>query len=413
MKILLANKFYYPRGGPETVMLQQEQHLKEIGHQVIPFAMQDERNLSSEYGDYFVSNVDYHQMNGSPIKNAKIALKMIYSSEAKQKLEQLLQLTRPQIAHLHNIYHQISPSILGVLKRRRIPVVMTLHDFKLVCPNYSFYRDGHNCEECQGRKFYKVVQHRCIQNSRLKSFVCAVEGYWHNWTQTYSDKVDKFIALSRFSLNKFIQYGLPEDKLVLLPNGLELKEYEPSYQPGGYVLFAGRLNQKYGVFTLLDAARSLPEISFHLAGNGEDEEKVKHFVEEKKLGNVKLLGFLSPEELKQEISRSRFVVFPTIIYHNCPMVILEAFALGKPVVASDLGSIPELVEKNVTGLLCETGSVSGLAEHIQNLYRQPQLVRELGKNAREKVENNFSAENYYPRLLQLYEELLQRRINDN
>jgi len=413
MKILLANKFYYPRGGPETVMLQQEKHLKKMGHEVIPFAMQDERNLGSEYSHYFVSNVDYHQMNGSPVRNARIALNMIYSSEAKQKLERLLELTRPEIAHLHNIYHQISPSILKVLKKRNIPVVMTLHDFKLVCPNYSFYRDGQNCEECRGKRFYKTVQHRCIQNSRLKSLVCAVEGYWHNWTQTYSDNVDKFIALSRFSLNKFIQYGLPEDKLTLLPNGLELKEYKPSYQPGNYVLFVGRLNQKYGIFTLLEAARRLPEISFHLAGNGEDEEKVKSFIEENNLGNVKLLGYLCPEKLKLEISKCRFVVFPTTIYHNCPMVILEAFALGKPVVASNLGSIPELVEKNVAGLLCETGSVSDLAEQIQNLYQQPQLVRELGKNARNKIEKDHSASNYYFRLLRLYQELLPGRINDN
>jgi glycosyltransferase involved in cell wall biosynthesis len=413
MKILLANKFYYPRGGPETVMLQQEKHLKKMGHEVIPFAMQDERNLGSEYSHYFVSKVDYQQMNGSPLGNARIAMNMIYSSEAKHKLEQLLELTRPEIAHLHNIYHQISPSILKALKKRKIPIVMTLHDFKLVCPNYSFYRDGQNCEECQGRKFYKAVQHRCIQNSRLKSLVCAVEGYWHNWTGTYSNDVDRFIVLSRFSLNKFIQYGLPEDKLALLPNGLELKEYKPSFQPGDYVLFAGRLNQKYGVFTLLEAARSLPEISFRLAGNGEDEEKVKKFVEERKLGNVKLLGFLSPEKLKQEISKCRFVVFPATIYHNCPMVILEAFALGKPVVASDIGSIPELVEKNVSGLLFETGSVSGLADQIVILYNQPKLVRELGQNAREKVERDYSAINYYPRLLQLYQELLPRRINDN
>src|SRR3990170_3374023 len=236
MKILLANKFYYPRGGPETVMLQQEKHLKALGHQVIPFAMQDEKNLGSDFSQYFVSSVDYHRLNGSWWGNSKTALKMIYSPESKGKIEQLLDLTNPDIAHLHNIYHQISPSILKSFKKRNIPVVMTLHDFKLVCPNYSFYREGQNCEECQGRRFYKAVQHRCIQNSRLKSLVCAAEGYFHAWTRTYTDNVNLFIALSRFSLNRFIQYGLPEDKLSLLPNGLELKEYKPSYQPGDYVL---------------------------------------------------------------------------------------------------------------------------------------------------------------------------------
>ncbi len=414
MKILLANKFYYPRGGPETVIFQQEKYLRQLGHEVIPFAMQDERNLSSEYSDFFVSNVDYRQMNGSPVENAKIALKMIYSSEAKNKIEQLLDSAKPEIAHLHNIYHQISPSILGALKKRDIPVVMTLHDFKLVCPNYSFYRQGNNCEECQGRKFYRAVQHRCIQNSRLKSLVCAAEGYWHLWNRTYLDNVDKFIALSRFSLNKFVEYGLPEEKLVYLPNCLELSEFKPSYKNKGYILFVGRLNQKYGIFTLLKAAEQLPQVDFHIAGNGEDETEIQKIVREKKLTNIKLLGFLPPEQLGKEMAESSFIVFPNTIYHNCPMVILEAFALGKPVVASNLGSIPELVEKNVTGLLFETESVSELADQILKLYSQPRLVRELGENARKKAERDFSTEKYYPRLLGLYQNLLQRRlIHDN
>ncbi|OGC89010.1 MAG: hypothetical protein A2142_07140 [candidate division Zixibacteria bacterium RBG_16_48_11] len=413
MKILLANKFYYPRGGPETVMLQQEKHLKALGHQVIPFAMQDEKNLSSDYSRYFVSSVDYHSLNGSWWGNSKTALKMIYSPESKGKIEQLLDFSKPDIAHLHNIYHQISPSVLKPFKKRNIPVVMTLHDFKLVCPNYSFYREGQNCEECQGRRFYKAVQHRCIQNSRLKSLVCAAEGYFHSWARTYTDNVNLFIALSQFSRQKFIDYGLPAEKVICLPNCLDLREYRPNYDHSGFVLFAGRLNQKYGISTLLEAARLLPQISFKIAGTGEEEAGAKNFVREKELNNVEFLGFLNPEQLKQVMSESYFTVFPTTMYHNCPMAILEAFALGKPVLASDLGSLPELVKNNENGLLFETKSVRDLTDKILKLYRQPQVVREYGEKARRMIEQEFSAEKYYPKLMQIYQKLVTGNRNDN
>ncbi|OGV96711.1 hypothetical protein A2W24_04440 [Microgenomates group bacterium RBG_16_45_19] len=413
MKILIVNKFFYPRGGPETVMFQQMKHLQSLGHEVIPFAMQDERNLETEYSRHFVSNVDYHQINGSPVKNARIALKMIYSAEAKQKIERLLDETKPNIAHLHNIYHQISPSILGALNRRKIPVVMTLHDFKLLCPSYSFYRDGHNCEECAGRRFYRAVQHRCIQDSRLKSLVCALEGYYHRWLGTYLENVNQFIALSRFSQKKFIEYGLPEKKVFSLPNCLDVWDYIPDYKKKGYVLFAGRLNQRYGVFALLEAASQLPQIEIRIAGTGEEEEKARKFVEEKQLKNVRFVGQLAPLQLRQSMSESYFMVFPSTVYHNCPMVILESFALGKPVIATNLGSVPELVRNNSTGLLFETRSVRDLVDKLKRLYQDPHKVREYGKNARKLVEEKYSTEKYYPRLLGLYQKLLDRSRYDN
>ncbi|MCI0531981.1 MAG: glycosyltransferase family 4 protein [candidate division Zixibacteria bacterium] len=408
MKILLAHKFYYPRGGPESVILQQESMLQRMGHTVIPFAMQDEKNLESAYSSHFVPAVDYHQGGYSVPEKLKTAKSMIYSHLSRAKIERLLDIEKPEIAHLHNIYHQISPSIISALKSRNIPVVMTLHDFKLVCPNYSFFRDGKNCEECQGKHFYKAVLHRCVQNSRLKSLVCSLEGYWHGWMKTYSGQIDMFITLSKFANDKFAQYGLPEAKLVRLPNCLDLQEYQPAYVNKNFVLFIGRLNQKYGIFHLLQSAARLPEISFKIAGNGEEEAAARTLAQELNLKNVEFLGFLNQEKLKQTITDSGFIVFPALLYHHSPMAILEAFALGKPAVASNLGSLPELVEEGKTGFLVETDSVSDLSDKIKRLHDRPELVRKFGENARAKMEKDHSAREYYPKLVGLYQKILTR-----
>lgn len=407
MKILFVNKFYHESGGPERVMFQEKSYLEKLNWEVIPFSMKHPLNVGISYSRYFVSNANYNGSN-SLLNKTKMALNIFYSREAKKKMELLLNEEKPDIAHLHNIYHQISPSILPVLKKNNIPVVMTLHDFKLVCPNYTFLRDGKPCEYCYGKHFYKAIIHRCVKNSYWASLVCALEMYFHRFFRIYKEFVDVFIVLSEFSKEKMIQYGIPPEKLVLLPNYVDLPSNGSQKNLGKYVLFSGRLSEKNGIFTLIRAMEKTKEIPLVVAGEGELLSDLKGYVKEKQLNNVTFMGFLNGEKLKQTIGNSLFTVFPAICYHNCPMSILESFAFGKPVVGSNLGSIPELIEDGVDGLLFESKDVEDLTEKIGYLYRHPLLAQKMGISARKKIEEKYSKEEYYEKLLGLYDTLVKK-----
>jgi len=409
MKILMANKFYHPAGGPEEVLLETSEYLRSMGHMVIPFSMQHPRNLKTKYEKYFVSNVDYNNHSRLPWNSARITLRIIFNSEAKRKMDQLIEDTQPDIAHLHNIYHQLSPSILLSLKKHNIPVVMTLHDFKLVCPNHTFMRQEKPCEECQGKYFHKAIRYRCVKDSYVKSAICALEMYIHKVNQTYIKTVDCFLALSRFAQRKLIQYGLPKEKVKYLPNYVEVPVYKTNSTKERYILFLGTLSDKNGIFNLVKAMRNLPPIKLKVAGEGEQETFIRDYIGKNRMDNVEMVGFLSGEKLKRTIANCSFLVFPNNCYHNCPMSILQSFACGKPVIGSNLGSVPELVEDGETGLLFESSNEMDLVEKIRYLYANPETVKKMGQNAQRKVEEDYSAEKYYPRLLQIYEELIPKR----
>ncbi|MDP3024957.1 MAG: glycosyltransferase family 4 protein [candidate division Zixibacteria bacterium] len=405
MKILFVNKYYHPSGGPETVMLQSKEKLESLGNEVILFSMQHPRNLETCYSKYFVCNADYNNSN-SFFNKAKMSLNIFYSLEAKKKMELLLEEEKPDLAHLHNIYHQISPSILPVLKKKGVPVVMTLHDFKLVCPNYTFLRKGDPCESCEGKHFYRAVIHKCVKNSYWKSLVCAVEMYLHKILRIY-ESVDRFIVLSQFSKERFISYGLPEDKLTFLPNYIEIPSLPKSEAQERYILFFGRLSDKNGIFTLIKAMKRLLEIKLLVLGEGEQKELIQNYIRENKMENVQILGFKKGEELRKLIRESSFTVFPNHYYHLCPMTILESFGFGKPVIGSNLGSVPELIEDGVNGLLFEPKNVDDLADKIRYLFHHPLLAEKMGISARKKVEEKYSEEEYYKKLLGLYDSLIK------
>jgi glycosyltransferase involved in cell wall biosynthesis len=406
MKILFVNKYYHPSGGPEKVLLQSKERLESLGDKVILFSMQHPRNLKTPYSRYFVCNVDY---NGSSsfLDKTRMAWNMFYSLEAKKKMELLLNEEKPDLAHLHNIYHQISPSILPVLKKKGIPVIMTLHDFKLLCPNYTFLRNGEPCESCEGKHFYKATIHKCVKNSYWKSLICSLEMYFHRFLKIYQNCVDAFIVLSEFSKEKMIRYGIPEEKLFLLPNYIESPSNGKEKTLGEYALFLGRLSEKNGVSTLVQAMEKLKEVPLVVAGEGELEPRLREFVRARNMDNVTFAGFLKGTKLEQMMENCLFTVLPAICYHNCPMSILESFSHCKPVIGSNLGSIPELIEDGIDGLLFEPKNVGDLADKIRYLYHHPLLAEKMGIAAREKVEEKYSEEEYYKKLLSLYDGLIK------
>lgn len=400
MKILLINKFFFVKGGSETSLFDTAAILEKNGHTVSFFAMAHPENRASSCTKYFVSHVDYDNSR-SLSGTMKASFRLLYSWEARKKLERLLEEEKPDMAHLHNIHHQISPSILHTLKKHDLPIVLTLHDYKMVCPVYTLMLKGHICEKCRRGKFYHCFVHRCCKNSLAKSLLNTTEMYLHHNLLHIYDLVDVFISPSEFLKNKLLDMGF-KGKIVLLPNIIDPVRFEPSFSwEKNRIIYFGRLSREKGIFTLLQAIEDLP-IECQLFGEGPEKEKILQWIATKKMANVKLCGYVPQERLKEEVRKAMFVVLPSEWYENNPLSVLESFALGKPVIGSRIGGIPELVKDGKTGLTFEAGSAGELRKNILYLLDNSEKIRGLGKNARRYIEKNYTPEIHYRELMKIY-----------
>jgi len=406
VKVLLVNKYFYLKGGPERHIFKINKILQAKGHQAIPFSMQDERNEPTPYAKYFVSKVDF---NSSMSLRDKLRMipRVIYFLEAKRKIEALIRKVKPDIAHLHNIAHQISPSVLHSLKKFDLPVIQTLHDYKLICPTYNMVARGRICERCKGHQYYQAVLQRCNKGSFSFSLLNCVEMYLHKFLRIYERNVDFFIAPSDFLRNKVIEFGINGGKIFHIPTFVDSREYSPQYNGDNYFVYFGRVSQEKGLSTLVEAMKTVRASKLLIIGEGELKNSLEGYTSQKSISDIKFLGHLSSERLKSVVRSSRFVVLPSEWYENCPASILEAFALGKPVIGSNIGGIPELIEDGVDGLLFEPGNSEELSEKIAYLISRPQLREQMGKNARKKVEEKYNPEVYYQSLMGIYQKLLR------
>jgi glycosyltransferase involved in cell wall biosynthesis len=401
--LLSINNYYYRRGGAEVVFLEQNKILEKLGWTVIPFSMKHAQNESTEWQNYFVNEIEYGATYGWR-NNFINALKIIYSWEAKNKLQSLIDTIKPDIAHLHNVYHHLSPSILPLLKKNGIPTVMTLHDLKLLCPAYSMLNSKGICEQCKGGHIYNVVINKCMKQSLPLSTLIFSESLVHRLSKIYNKNIDMFILPSKFYLNKFIEWGWAPNRLIHIPNFVDTHMLKPNYQPGKYFVFFGRLSKEKGLKTLIHAANEA-NVALKIIGSGPQEEELKILAAS--LGaNVTFLGFQTGEALHKAISHARAVVLPSEWYENAPMSILESYALGKPVIGANIGGIPELIRENETGTLFESAKVESLSNSlIQIKDIKDSAVVEMGKTARQLVENEYDTKNYSKRLQNLYSRL--------
>lgn len=406
MKILQINKFYYLMGGVEHVFFDTVRLLKDRGNDVMLFSMHDSRNIPSDYEQYFVSNIDYEKKG---IKN-KIgaSLRLLYYFEAKKNIESLIRREKPDVAHIHNIYHQISPSILHSLKKFNIPVVMTLHDYKLVCSSYALLAHRRICEACKEGRYYNCLLNKCVKNSYLKSLLGTIEMYLHHNILSIYDLVDLFIAPSQFLKNKIKEMGF-KGEVVYLPNFVKVKDYKPCYEwrENSFVYF-GRLSREKGLFTLLDAAKNIDGVNLKIIGDGPLREKLEKKIRIENINNVNMLGHKNGEDLKEEICKSLFVVLPSGGYENNPRSLIEAFCLGKPAIGSRIGGIPELVIDNVTGLTFEPGDSADLSEKIVRLLNNRSEIIRMGKKAREFAEKEFDEDLHYERLIGVHKKAINK-----
>ena len=408
MEILLINKFFYLKGGVETVFFQERDFLKNTGHKVIDFSMHHPENFPSEYTDYFVSNVNYHVgSKGDKInflEKSRIAIDFVHNREAVKKLLALIKKEKPVIAHLHNVYHQITPSIITVLKNAGIKVVLTLHDYKLICPTYLMINNKNAiCNKCQGKYFIQATINRCQEGSLLKSLLLSAEGYWHRWANSY-EKVDLILSPSKFLADLVAKYRIDTGRIKVLHNGIDINKYKLSEEDGGYAICFGRISREKGVETLLQAHRLLlNKFYLKIVGTGPLMEEL-----EQRYSGVEFTGYKAGEELKELIKRASFVVVPSEVYENCSMSVLESMALGKPVIGSKIGGIPEQIEDGKTGFLFEMGNADELAEKMMVLASDKELRKEMGRAARGKLERKYALDAHCKKLIEIYEELLSK-----
>jgi len=409
--ILLANKFFYLNGGSETVFFQEREFLKGQGLKVIDFSMQHPNNFDSDYAEFFVANVDYSAAHKGFGQRIKMAKDFISNPEAVRKIQALITQERPALAHLHNIYHQLTPSIIPILRDRGVKVILTLHDYKLICPSYAMLNNGAICSQCQGRHFWKAAKNRCLDGSLFKSLLLSCEAYWHFWAKSY-EAVDLFISPSRFLADMVSQSRLKGKRVFILPNGIDLQRYLPSGKDEGYILYFGRLSKEKGIETLLKAyTQYLSTSSFPLRiiGTGPLESVLRSKYQNTGQ-KVEFCGYKFGEELRKYIDAASLVVVPSEWNENCSMVVLESMAMGKPVIASRIGGLPEQIEDGETGHLFEMGNAEDLAAKMEELMRRPSLRRQMGQKAREKAEREYSLERHCLALLKIYDEVLEGNL---
>jgi glycosyltransferase involved in cell wall biosynthesis len=398
MKIVLANKYYFLKGGAERALFDMRDLLIRHGHEPVPFAMQDARNVQTEWSRFFVSPVDTSRVRFT-LAGIRTAGRMIYSFEAKRKFAALLDAARPDLVHLHNIYHQISPSILSEAKKRGLPVVMTAHDYKLIAPNYSLFHDGAICERTKPHHFWRAVGHRCVKDSRIASALAATEMSLQSALGLWRNGIDLVIAPSRFVQALLAEYGIDENKIVHVPHFIEASSWIPA-EGGNYALYVGRLSSEKGVDALIRAAANARDIPVHVVGTGPDEARLKNLAAEFGASNVVFRGFLDGSALRAEYAGARFVVVPSVWYEVFGLVVLEAYAAGKPVIVSQIGGLPELVKDGETGLYATAGDTKDLVEQMRALWDEPVLAAQMGRAGRARVERDFTPEEHYRRLME-------------
>lgn len=401
-KLLNLNSYHYRRGGADVVYLDHAALLAQRGWQNAFMAMHHPQNEPSEWSRFFVDEIQYGSSYGAAQK-VVMAGKIIYSLEARRKLAALLREFRPDVAHAHNLYHHLSPSVLSLLHAEGIPTVMTAHDLKLACPSHEMLVNGQICERCKGGRFIHCVTNRCIKGSTALSALVALESAVHRLAGLYSGNLSRIVVPSQFLGDKLVEWGVPRELICHIPNAVDISGFEPVRDAGRPFVYFGRMTASKGVITLIDAAlRS--GLQLVMVGTGELDDELR--ARARGHANIQFSGRLSGAALWQQVSAARAVVLPSEWYENAPMSILEAYALGRPVLGARIGGIPEMIDEGETGWLCESGNPDALADAMQAVADTPDArLREMGAAARARVLRDYNADLYADRMVALYADL--------
>lgn len=412
LRVLQIHKFFYPHAGSEAALFNTRSLLARKNHEVIDFAMAHPDNVPSPYQDYFAPMRSYFDPSRSAVRRARDAAASIYSPAIWPRLTKLIRATRPDIAHLHLVYHQLSLAVVDVLRHEQVPMAMTLHDYKIGCPAYQMYRDGHPCEICLDNPVENVLRYRCIKGSAAASALAAAEARMARVRGTYH-KVDAYITPSRFAGEIALRTGIDERKVHVVPNFLPEEEIpaprdaavtEPRF------FFAGRLEAVKGIRELLEAyATRDPSLgTLVIAGaKGEMEDEVAAQAADSP--NIEYLGRLDRGEVMLQMGKARAMVIPSKWYENNPISLIEARAQGVPVICTDMGGLPEMVDNGVDGLVVPREDVPMLASAIRRLAEDPEGAHAMGLVGRQRFERENSPEAHYSGLMSAYRAAIATR----
>lgn len=405
MKILLIDVYNYNKGGAETVCFNTGKMLEEHGHKVIYFTLKWNNNNPSPYSKYFPES---KETRTGVFKQVKNVVNYFYHFEAAKKIEQLIQDEKPDLAHIHLLWGQITPSIFPVLKKYHIPILFTVHDYRIVCPAYTFRNGkGYICEECLGKYFYKCFTNTCTKGSKIMSAVMAAEQYFRNCFFSPAKYIDGFVYVSNFAKHiqeKYMPALKNKPNITLYNFSTSIVNTPKKISEDKYFLFFGRLSYEKGVLTLLEAFSKLPQYKLKIVGTGPLEKELKGFKEQHQFNNIEFLGYKRGKELEELVSNAHFVIVPSEWYENNPMTIIEAYSVGTPVIGAPIGGIPEIIINDKTGFQFTSGNANELKtciERANNISTEEYSV--FSKHAIEFAKQNMSKESYYPKLIQFYQ----------
>jgi len=391
-------------GGAEVFFHEVGRVLSAQGHQVAYFCAQDAK-AESAWKEYFPLVASYNQ--GGLIGKAMSFPKIVYNRDAKQAMARMIADFKPDIVHVFAIYVQLTPSILDAAREAGVPVVMSCNDYKHICPNYKLYHHGKICEECKGGKFYRAIVNRCSHDSLTYSVASSLEAYSHNLLDIYRKNVHTFLFASEFMAHKTEEFwGKGNFRWDILRNPYEAQAHQAPKELGDYALYFGRIIDEKGLNVLLDAAAIARDVPLVVVGDGPDLEKLKQQTSAQGLSNVQFLGAKWGDELDQILKACRYVVVPSLWHENFPYVILQSFAMGKPVIGSNRGGITELVAHGERGLVYEATDPKALAAAMTRLMRNDELIRTMSAQVKSYADEEFNDERFYANLKRIYEGVL-------
>jgi len=389
MKIILVHNNYQYPGGEDKVFDLERALLQDHGHRVVVY-QRSNHELASQ----------------SLLQRLMIPIHTIWARDSFRQMEAVLRKERPDIVHVHNTFVRISPSILAACRQAGVPVVKTLHNFRLMCPSATFFRNGKICEECLQSNLLRSVRYGCYRQSRSATASIALALALHRRARTWIDGVTSFIALSRFSRNKFIQGGLPPGKIAHKPNFVH-PDPGKKRESGYAAVYVGRLSAEKGLETLLRAWRLLPsQVRLQIFGDGPLRAPLERLASSLNLRNLTFHGRVTNNLAQEAIKGARLLICPSENYENFPLTIVEALSCGTPVVCSRLGAMQEIVLDGQTGLHFSPGAAEDLADKVVSVWDRPERIKEMGSAARQDYEQKYTAEKNYVQLMQIYHEAI-------
>lgn len=403
MRILLVNKYYYLRSGTERYLFNLKRLLESKGHTVDVFCMRHPQNQCATFEHHFVPNIDFHDVN--TLQRLFASLRVLWYPKAARQIAHVLDTFRPDVVHLFNIYHHLSPSILQPITQRSIPTVLTLNDYKLICPNYLLYTKNEPCTRCRNGFYVHTVLHKCLHGSLAWSAVAALEMTLHKALQIFERHITTFIAPSVFVKTTAQFFGIPSSKLVHVPYFLFTEDFAVSKADDGYFAYVGRLSHEKGLPALIRAMRQVPQAQLLVVGKGPMRPVLEQMTTMWGMTNVRFTGHVTPSKLENIFTGARFTVLPSEWLEVFGQSIIESFAAGIPVVGARIGGIPEVINDgaNADGLLFSPGVEDELAACLRRLWDYPQQAKEMGLNGRSKVLEEYNAEIHYAQLMPIYE----------